>query len=699
MSIDIFHFTNIFKFEIFNYRMKKEGIGKRISISKVNKNFIYAFVMFLIVIFFIDGVLGQSAAGFKDDDITTWVAQQDMSAFTYRARMLTQLDKLQKENEKLSTEIAKLTNSADRDKLYEFIYKYTRVGPPDTFNPIFNKLNAEQAREFWDKVPSMENDKREKAYTQQKAWGELSEDNKKKLLTAFSSEKDSAKRDKYFTDLWKSLQKDGKVDEATLRSINELLKPEAMKDIKASFIAAVLRGRFETKNKEKKIAFKGFGHKDVELTAEGDIKLPGGRIIKPDDIISSASEVVLGDDGKTLTYTLSFAGSDKKITITDSGDGYMSDRGYVNGDGKTLGPGYPFGKGNENLRIEYKDDTNGKRNVFTLTGEGRSAQWEDRNAVRFVRRDEQGKPIPEGTYFIRAHYQTGEISFSIDGTNSKIKNEGSEYFDVLIPDKYDPDKPLPGDVLKSSYSVGAGTSVMFADTPISSATSLPTGLSNYIMIGKDSAYISATTPVVVKSFIGDSLAKGIFADKNMIYVGSDGREWIRIAENSAYYQRAGSTGGSVTAAGASGTPRYGAVPMSACGPGGCRPPSGQQGQQSGGSGIPGTPGSDPTAPGGGIPVPGVTGAPGTTGPGGLIPGMQAGLVGQNWVQTLQQQGQIGSQQGDPSQPGGNVEDGNDGGCGPGGCEGDGGGRRGGRFPIIRAVFRGIGRIFGIFGRR
>jgi len=386
-------------------------------------------------------------------------------------------------------------------------------------------------------------------------FGVLNDDNQRGLLGAFNSEPDSSKKSKYFSDLWNSLKdKSGKIHISARMNLTLLLKAESMKDTREAFNNAVLKNKFKSvdKNKDKEIVFEGFGNSKVELTPDGNIKLASGRIINPETIISSTSKLKLNEDGNTLEYTLTL--KDKvSLTVKDSGNGQLTDKGYLNENGKVEFE-YPYGNGKETLVITAKTENGKSKNVYTLTGEGRTVNWNDRNALRFVRTAKDGKVL--GTYFVRANGVTGEVSFSL-GENGDLKNEGQNNFDVLIPsDNYDPKNFQQGDNLKSTYTVGAGSLIQFRDEVLDS-TNIPAydSTSNLIIIGTDSAYISSKSPVTIISY-DDKLANGIISLTDISYYGSDGAEWIRYTGDNAFTRRLQIEPEETVASSYAGTDRY-----------------------------------------------------------------------------------------------------------------------------------------------
>ena len=386
-------------------------------------------------------------------------------------------------------------------------------------------------------------------------FGVLNANNQKGLLRAFNSEPDSSKKSKYFSDLWNSLKdKSGKIDISARMNLTILLKEESMKDIREAFNNAILKNKFKSvdKNKDKEIIFEGFGNSKVELTPEGNIQLASGRIINPETIISSTSKLKLSEDGNTLEYTLTL--KDKvSLTVKDSGNGQLTNKGYLNENGKVEFE-YPYGNGKETLVITAKTENGKSKNVYTLTGEGRAENWNDRNALRFVRTSKDGKVL--GTYFVRPNSATGEISFSL-GENGDLKNEGQNNFDVLIPsDNYDPKNFQQSDTLKSVYSVGAGSLVQFKDEVLDT-TNIPAydSTSNLVIIGTDSAYISSKSPVTIISY-DDKLANGVLSLTDISYYGSDGNEWIRYAGENAFTRRLQVEPDETVASSYAGTDRY-----------------------------------------------------------------------------------------------------------------------------------------------
>ncbi|MFA5259105.1 MAG: hypothetical protein WC402_03435 [Candidatus Pacearchaeota archaeon] len=504
-------------------------------------------------------------------------------------------------------------------------------------------------------------------------FGVLNANNQKGLLIAFNSEPDSSKKSKYFSDLWNSLKdKSGKIDISARMNLTILLKEESMKDIQEAFNNAILKNKFKSvdKNKNKEIVFEGFGNSKVELTPEGNIKLAGGRIINPENIISSTSKLKLNDDGKTLEYTLTL--KDKvTLEIKDSGNGQLTDKGYVNENGKVEFE-YPYGNGKETLLINAKTEDGKNRNVYTLTGEGRAENWNDRNALRFVRTDKDGKVL--GTYFVRASSATGEISFSL-GEGGDLKNEGQNNFDVLIPsDNYDPQNFQQSDTLKSTYTVGAGSLVQFKDA-ILDETNIPEydNTANLVVIGIDSAYISSKYPVTVVSY-DNRLANGIISLTDLSYYGSDGNEWIRYAGENAFTRRLQVEPDETVASSYSGNDRYASL---GCEEAECSGPSDALSRFS-------FPSVDPTKQGTGqIPRAGPL----------QVPGSQSGPVALG-SQFYSGGATVTPGQQSPISQGNQITPGSS--CPSGGCDGSYSPRRRVLFPRLRAFF---GRLFGLFRRR
>ena len=504
-------------------------------------------------------------------------------------------------------------------------------------------------------------------------FGTLKNDNQKGLLIAFNHETDSLKKSKYFGDLWNSLKdKSGKIDFSARMNLTSLLAGESMKEIRESFNNAILKNKFKSvdKNKNKEIVFEGFGNSKVELTPEGNIKLAGGRIINPENIISSTSKLKLNDDGKTLEYTLTL--KDKvTLEIKDSGNGQLTDKGYVNENGKVEFE-YPYGNGKETLLINAKTEDGKNRNVYTLTGEGRAENWNDRNALRFVRTDKDGKVL--GTYFVRASSATGEISFSL-GEGGDLKNEGQNNFDVLIPsDNYDPQNFQQSDTLKSTYTVGAGSLVQFKDA-ILDETNIPEydNTANLVVIGIDSAYISSKYPVTVVSY-DNRLANGIISLTDLSYYGSDGNEWIRYAGENAFTRRLQVEPDETVASSYSGNDRYASL---GCEEAECSGPSDALSRFS-------FPSVDPTKQGTGqIPRAGPL----------QVPGSQSGPVALG-SQFYSGGATVTPGQQSPISQGNQITPGSS--CPSGGCDGSYSPRRRVLFPRLRAFF---GRLFGLFRRR
>lgn len=620
--------------------MKSKKEIREIQNEKILKLFIGIFFLILMIGVFVGGVIAvETKKPFVISDINTYEDNLD----------------------KLTSSLSSTTVSTDVKAT--FISQWKDIPETDKLK-ILEKATNNQKKILWSNVD----------YS-------TSDDRKKEILKLLNNEN----KDKNFLSLWKSFEKDGKVDEEGRRKIITLLNGEGMDTVREAFNNAFLKDKFKSveKNKDKEIVFEGFGK--GELTAEGNIKLVDGRTIKPEDIISSVSKVKLSDDGVTLEYTLTFKIGDP-ITVTDSGNGQLTDKGYVNGKGKTEFE-YPFGNGRETLKITKSEDG---RNVYTLSGDGRADKWDDRNALRFVRTDEDGKVQ---TYFVRANDATGEVSFSLR-EDGDLVNEGKSSINILIPaDNYDPSKPSQSDVLKSSFTVGENSLVRFSDADLMiDGSSIPTQNpgANFVIIGKDSVYINSPKSAVTVVSYDDRLANGVISLTDVNYYNSNGNLWVRSIGNNALIRRSQAGEDSeIAVAGYSGIDRYTAKSNCPSCPGQQPQQPGEAGVQQGQQGQPGgifgsypAPGSDSNNPG---MIPGVGSVQPGQG-GGIAPGRQ-GLGSGFWAS------------GTPVQPGGqqggnvNPSQGSQGGGDSGGSYGGG---RQYRFPRLRAFF---GRIFGLFRRR